>query len=120
MICDGGESNWGRWLVIKCGGADGSSRASASTSCVRKSGTPKLSVASGSLAPVLLRTRWRARSIICSRLAVINADNIDGADLDGYSRAAALQALVEAGIGVDEYTPRRRLEDAFLALVGES
>lgn len=42
------------------------------------------------------------------------------ADLDGYSRAAALQALVEAGIEVDEYTPRRRLEDAFLALVGES
>jgi ABC-2 type transport system ATP-binding protein len=42
------------------------------------------------------------------------------ADLDGYSRAAALQALVAAGIDVDEFTPRRRLEDAFLALVGES
>jgi ABC-2 type transport system ATP-binding protein len=42
------------------------------------------------------------------------------ADLDGYSRAAALQALVTAGIAVDEFTPRRRLEDAFLALVGES
>jgi ABC-2 type transport system ATP-binding protein len=42
------------------------------------------------------------------------------ADLDGYSRAAALQALVTAGIEVDEFTPRRRLEDAFLALVGES
>jgi ABC-2 type transport system ATP-binding protein len=42
------------------------------------------------------------------------------ADLDGYSRAAALQALVAAGIEVDEFTPRRRLEDAFLALVGES
>jgi ABC-2 type transport system ATP-binding protein len=27
---------------------------------------------------------------------------------------------VTAGIGVDEFTPRRRLEDAFLALVGES
>jgi ABC-2 type transport system ATP-binding protein len=42
------------------------------------------------------------------------------ADLDGYGRAAALQALVSAGIGVDQFTPRRRLEDAFLALVGES
>src|SRR5215207_192877 len=42
------------------------------------------------------------------------------ADLDGTSRARALQALVEAGIGVDQFSPRRRLEDAFLALVGES
>jgi ABC-2 type transport system ATP-binding protein len=42
------------------------------------------------------------------------------ADLDGYSRAAALQALVTAGVDVDQFTPRRRLEDAFLALVGES
>jgi ABC-2 type transport system ATP-binding protein len=42
------------------------------------------------------------------------------ADLDGYSRAAALQSLVTAGIEVDQFTPRRRLEDAFLALVGES
>jgi ABC-2 type transport system ATP-binding protein len=42
------------------------------------------------------------------------------ADLDGYGRAAALQALIGAGIEVDQFTPRRRLEDAFLALVGES
>ncbi|MFD2091730.1 alpha/beta fold hydrolase [Blastococcus deserti] len=42
------------------------------------------------------------------------------AELDGTSRARALQALVEAGIEVDQFTPRRRLEDAFLALVGES
>src|SRR4051794_34172406 len=42
------------------------------------------------------------------------------ADLDGTSRARALQALVEAGIEVDQFTPRRRLEDAFMALVGES
>ena len=41
------------------------------------------------------------------------------ADLDGTSRARALQALVAAGIAVDAFTPRRRLEDAFLALVGE-
>jgi ABC-2 type transport system ATP-binding protein len=42
------------------------------------------------------------------------------ADLDGTGRAQALQALVAAGIAVDTFTPRRRLEDAFLALVGES
>ncbi|WP_245753460.1 alpha/beta fold hydrolase [Geodermatophilus ruber] len=42
------------------------------------------------------------------------------AELDGTSRARALQALVEAGVAVDAFTPRRRLEDAFLALVGES
>ena len=42
------------------------------------------------------------------------------AELEGTSRAVALQALVAAGIGVDQFTPRRRLEDAFLALVGES
>jgi ABC-2 type transport system ATP-binding protein len=41
------------------------------------------------------------------------------ADLDGTSRARALQALVAADIAVDAFTPRRRLEDAFLALVGE-
>ena len=42
------------------------------------------------------------------------------ADLEGTGRAVALQALVEAGIAVESFTPRRRLEDAFLALVGES
>ena len=35
-------------------------------------------------------------------------------------RLGASRALVEAGIGVDQVTPRRRLEDAFLSLVGES
>ncbi|KQS68973.1 alpha/beta fold hydrolase [Modestobacter sp. Leaf380] len=41
-------------------------------------------------------------------------------ELGGTSRAAAVTALVGAGIGVDQVTPRRRLEDAFLSLVGES
>jgi ABC-2 type transport system ATP-binding protein len=41
-------------------------------------------------------------------------------DLDGTSRARALETLVAAGIGVDQLTPRRHLEEAFLALVGES
>ncbi|OLB67414.1 MAG: ABC transporter ATP-binding protein [Actinobacteria bacterium 13_2_20CM_2_72_6] len=39
-------------------------------------------------------------------------------DLDGTSRADAVAALVHAGVGVDRVVPRRRLEDAFLALVG--
>jgi ABC-2 type transport system ATP-binding protein len=39
-------------------------------------------------------------------------------DLDGTPRAEAVAALVNAGIGVDRVVPRRRLEDAFLSLVG--
>jgi ABC-2 type transport system ATP-binding protein len=41
------------------------------------------------------------------------------AELDGLARSAAVAALVDAGIGVSRVVPRRRLEDAFLALVGE-
>jgi ABC-2 type transport system ATP-binding protein len=41
-------------------------------------------------------------------------------ELGELSRATAVAALVEAGVGVDQVTPRRRLEDAFLSLVGES
>jgi ABC-2 type transport system ATP-binding protein len=41
-------------------------------------------------------------------------------DLGPTGRAQALAALVTAGIAVDQLTPRRRLEDAFLSLVGES
>jgi ABC-2 type transport system ATP-binding protein len=39
-------------------------------------------------------------------------------DLDGVPRAEVVAALVHAGVGVDRVVPRRRLEDAFLALVG--
>jgi ABC-2 type transport system ATP-binding protein len=41
-------------------------------------------------------------------------------DLDEVSRSEAVAALVRAGVGVDRVAPRRRLEDAFLALVGTS
>ncbi|MBM7775368.1 ABC-2 type transport system ATP-binding protein [Actinokineospora baliensis] len=41
------------------------------------------------------------------------------ADLDGLPRSAALSALVHAGVAVEQAGPRRRLEDAFLQLVGE-
>jgi ABC-2 type transport system ATP-binding protein len=41
------------------------------------------------------------------------------ADLNGMARSAAVDLLVRAGILVESAGPRRRLEDAFLALVGE-
>ncbi|MFD9704072.1 alpha/beta fold hydrolase [Lentzea sp. NPDC059081] len=41
------------------------------------------------------------------------------ASMNGVPRAAALTALVAAGVAVDQAGPRRRLEDAFLELVGE-
>jgi ABC-2 type transport system ATP-binding protein len=39
-------------------------------------------------------------------------------DTNGTPRADVVAALVRAGVGVDRVVPRRRLEDAFLALVG--
>ncbi|WP_370936271.1 alpha/beta fold hydrolase [Amycolatopsis sp. cg13] len=41
------------------------------------------------------------------------------ANLDGLPRAEAVAALVRAGVAVEQAGPRRRLEDAFLQLVGE-
>jgi len=59
---------------------------------------------------------------VLSGLAGVSAERTDDglvADLGAGSRAEALQALITAGIAVEQFTPRRRLEDAFLALVGE-
>jgi ABC-2 type transport system ATP-binding protein len=39
-------------------------------------------------------------------------------NMNGTPRADVVAALVRAGVGVDRVAPRRRLEDAFLALVG--
>jgi ABC-2 type transport system ATP-binding protein len=39
-------------------------------------------------------------------------------DLDGMSRADLVRQLVNGGVGVERISPHRRLEDAFLALVG--
>ena len=41
------------------------------------------------------------------------------AELDGMPRSLAVSVLVGAGIAVEQAGPRRRLEDAFLQLVGE-
>jgi ABC-2 type transport system ATP-binding protein len=40
------------------------------------------------------------------------------ARLNGVPRSDAISALVRAGVAVDQVGPRRRLEDAFLQLVG--
>ncbi|GAA3737912.1 alpha/beta fold hydrolase [Plantactinospora mayteni] len=41
-------------------------------------------------------------------------------DTNGTARSEVVAELVRAGVGVDRVMPRRRLEDAFLALVGEN
>ncbi|TYP84832.1 alpha/beta fold hydrolase [Blastococcus xanthinilyticus] len=64
----------------------------------------------------------RAIAVLAGLPGVTAGRTDDGlvAELDGARRADVLQALVAAGIAVDQFSPRRRLEDAFLALVGES
>ncbi len=59
---------------------------------------------------------------VLDRLAAVRSVALSGGnglvvDLDGIPRAEVVAALVKAGIGVDRVVPRRRLEDAFLALV---
>ena len=53
----------------------------------------------------------------------VTSVDVDGdlvhADLDGLPRAEAVAALVRAGVAVEQAGPRRRLEDAFLQLVGD-
>jgi ABC-2 type transport system ATP-binding protein len=41
-------------------------------------------------------------------------------DMNGTAREDMVASLVRAGVGVDRVVPRRRLEDAFLALVGDN
>jgi ABC-2 type transport system ATP-binding protein len=41
-------------------------------------------------------------------------------DMNGTPRAELVASLVRAGVDVDRVVPRRRLEDAFLALVGDN
>lgn len=64
-----------------------------------------------------------AASAVFERLGAVRSVAVEGsttlvADLDGVPRADLVAALVREGIGVDRVAPRRRLEDAFLALVG--
>jgi ABC-2 type transport system ATP-binding protein len=50
---------------------------------------------------------------------VVVEDDQVHATLNGLPRATAVSALVSGGVSVEQAGPRRRLEDAFLQLVGE-
>jgi ABC-2 type transport system ATP-binding protein len=52
--------------------------------------------------------------------AVEVRDDVVHAELAGVDGAAVVEALVRAGVAVRHAVPRRRLEDAFLRLVGEA
>jgi ABC-2 type transport system ATP-binding protein len=65
-----------------------------------------------------------ARAVeVLGALAGVSAVEVDGgsvyADLNGTPRADVVGRLVRAGVAVESVGPRRRLEDAFLQLVGE-
>ena len=67
-------------------------------------------------------TRTRRRGVL-DRLTGVRVlpESGDGGlvvDTNGTARSEVVAELVRAGIGVDRAVPRRRLEDAFLALVG--
>ncbi|MEV6812892.1 alpha/beta fold hydrolase [Micromonospora sp. NPDC051296] len=64
-----------------------------------------------------------ARTVLDGLGGVRVLDDSDGnlvVDTNGTARSEVVAELVRAGIGVDRVVPRRRLEDAFLALVGEN
>ncbi|QKW16540.1 alpha/beta fold hydrolase [Verrucosispora sp. NA02020] len=64
-----------------------------------------------------------ARDVLNDLGGVRVLDDADGhlvVDTNGTARSEVVAELVRAGIGVDRVVPRRRLEDAFLALVGEN
>ncbi|HET8681238.1 MAG TPA: ABC transporter ATP-binding protein, partial [Micromonosporaceae bacterium] len=64
-----------------------------------------------------------AATTVLARMGGVRSTAPDGArglvvDIDGTPRTEVVAELVRAGVGVDRVVPRRRLEDAFLALVG--
>ena len=64
----------------------------------------------------------RAAAVLGALAGVQSVQVADGAvyaELNGTPRASAVRALVSAGVDVASAGPRRRLEDAFLQLVGE-
>ncbi|WP_341717862.1 alpha/beta fold hydrolase [Micromonospora sp. FIMYZ51] len=64
-----------------------------------------------------------ARTVLDGLGGVRVLDDTDGqlvVDTDGTARSEVVAELVRAGVGVNRVVPRRRLEDAFLALVGEN
>jgi ABC-2 type transport system ATP-binding protein len=79
-------------------------------------------IAGGGAASFTVDTPARAAEIL-GGLDGVRSVAVDGnavhAELNGTARSDAVRALVTAGVEVRSAGPRRRLEDAFLQLVGE-
>ena len=79
-------------------------------------------IAGGGAATFTVDAPARAATVL-GDLDGVHDVEIDGgavhASLNGTPRASAVRALVTAGVDVASAGPRRRLEDAFLQLVGE-
>jgi ABC-2 type transport system ATP-binding protein len=86
------------------------------------SGTVDDIIAGGGAASFTVDVPERAAAVL-GRLPGVCDVVVDGdavhAELNGTPRASAVRALVTAGVEVRSAGPRRRLEDAFLQLVGE-
>jgi ABC-2 type transport system ATP-binding protein len=85
-------------------------------------GSVEVIVAGGGEATFRVDDPEAAASVLRS-INGVEGVTVDGptvhANLDGLPRSQALGALVKAGVAVEQAGPRRRLEDAFLQLVGE-
>jgi ABC-2 type transport system ATP-binding protein len=89
-------------------------------------GTVEEIIAGGGAATFTVDAPERAASVLSDLAGVRSVEVVDGpdvgtvhAELNGTPRAEAVRALVTAGVEVTAAGPRRRLEDAFLQLVGE-
>ena len=86
------------------------------------SGTVDDIIAGGGAASFTVDAPERAAAVLGGldgvRGVAVEGDAVH-AELDGTPRSAAVRALVTAGVEVRSAGPRRRLEDAFLQLVGE-
>jgi ABC-2 type transport system ATP-binding protein len=91
-------------------------------------GTVEEIIAGGGAATFTVDAPERAASVLADLAGVRSVEvvEVDGpgagtvhAELNGTPRAEAVRALVAAGVEVAAAGPRRRLEDAFLQLVGE-
>ena len=85
-------------------------------------GTVEQIIAGGGVATFAVDAPERAAAVL-GGLVGVRAVRVEGdavhAELNGTPRSDAVRALVTAGIEVRSAGPRRRLEDAFLQLVGE-
>ena len=86
------------------------------------SGTVDDIIAGGGAASFTVDVPERAAEVLGGldgvRAVAVEGDAVH-AELNGTPRASAVRALVTAGVEVRSAGPRRRLEDAFLQLVGE-